>query len=185
MVDLNPGSIPGVSAVAGSIFGGDKKFLVESFGSLVLVDMYLSVGPEDDLGYNEALEFYEEFDCFMSERTVKFKVFRLDRGPERWVEVRHLGDTILYLGDNCTFAASASELNFLVKGNCILFTDQFFNDREGDGASKSSGLGVFDLESGSIGPITCYKGYSQLFWPPPAWVYPTSAAEDWLEELSI
>ncbi|XP_071920960.1 F-box protein SKIP23-like [Coffea arabica] len=185
MVDLNPGSIPGVSAVAGSIFGGDKKFLVESCGDLVLVDMYLSVGPEDDLGYNEALEFYEEFDCFMSERTVKFKVFRLDRGRERWVEVSHLGDTILCLGDNCTFAASASELNFPGQGNCILFTDQFFHDREDDGGSKGNGIGVFDLESGSIGPITSYEGYSESFWPPPAWVYPPSAVEDWLEELSV
>lgn len=177
MVNMNPGLNPNVMVVAAPVFGGDKKFLVESCGNLLLVDMYLSVGPEDDLGYNEALEFYEEFDCFMSERTVKFEVFKLDRCGERWVEVSNLGDTILFLGDNCTFSASASEFNFRGQGNCIFFTDQFFHSREDDGVWKSRGVGVFDLESGSIGPITSYQGYSELFWPPPTWVYQSLTIE--------
>ncbi|KAL3539120.1 hypothetical protein ACH5RR_002486 [Cinchona calisaya] len=172
VVNSSPGSVPNVSVIAGSVFGGDQKFLVESCGDLLLVDKYLNVGPDDDLGYNEGLEFYEEFDNFMSERTVKFKVFRLNRSGERWVEVSNLGDRMLFLGDNCTFSAEVAEVNIRGKGNCILFTDQFFQSREDDEEWKSRGVGVFDLESGSIEAITSYQGYSELFWPPPGWVYP-------------
>lgn len=60
------------------MFGGDKKFLVELCRELLMVDKYLSIGLEDDLGYTENVEFYEEFDCYISERTVKFKVYKLD-----------------------------------------------------------------------------------------------------------
>ncbi|KAL3843332.1 hypothetical protein ACJIZ3_000735 [Penstemon smallii] len=181
IVDLN------VNVVASSIFGGDKKFLVESDKELLLVDMYLSIGPEDDLGYNEGFEFYEEFDCFTSERTVKFKVFRLDDDVGKWVEVSDLGDRMLFLGDNCTFSALASEIfseDQGDKGNCIFFTDQSRN-REDDELWKSRGVGVFDLESGSIGPIGSHVGYSKMFWPPPDWVYSSESIEGGVNQLSI
>ncbi|KAH6768661.1 hypothetical protein C2S51_013997 [Perilla frutescens var. frutescens] len=167
-----------VSVAANSIFGGDKKFLVDSDGELVVVDMYLSVEPADDLGFNEGLEFYEEFDSFMSERTVKFKVFRLDVNLEKWIEITDLGDKMLFLGDNCAFSASAAETfgDDKCRGNCILFTDQYCN-REDDGGLKTRGVGVFDLESGSIGPIDSHIGYSKMFWPPPDWVYSTVSIE--------
>lgn len=167
-----------VSVAANSIFGGDKKFLVDSDGELLLVDMYLSVGPADDLGYNEGFEFYEEFDCFMSERTMKFKVFRLDENVGKWIDMSDLGDKMLFLGDNCTFTASASEIfsDDMCKGNCIFFTDQYSN-REDDGVWKNRNVGVFDLESGSIGPIGIHIAYSKMFWPPPDWVYSTASIE--------
>ncbi|KAG8368037.1 hypothetical protein BUALT_Bualt15G0003500 [Buddleja alternifolia] len=170
-VDLN------VSPVVSSIFGGDKKFLVDSDGELLLVDKYLSAGPEDDLGYNEGFEFYEEFDCYMSERTVKFKVFRLDESMGKWVEINDLGDKMLFLGDNCMFSASASETfcDDKCKGNCILFTETC--NREDDGVWNSHGVGVFDLERGSIGPIDNHSGCSKMFWPPPDWVYSSASIE--------
>ncbi|KAL0334535.1 UNVERIFIED_CONTAM: F-box protein SKIP23 [Sesamum radiatum] len=179
-LDLN------VSLVANSIFGGDKKFLVDSDGELLLVDMYLSVGPADDLGFNEGFEFYEEFDCFMSERTVKFKVFRLDENMGKWVELTDLGDRLLFLGDNCTFSARASEIfcDDRCRGNCIFFTDQYCN-RDDDGLWKSRGVGVFDLESGSIGPIGNHVGYSKMFWPPPDWVCSTASIEMRIDEILL
>lgn len=175
-----------VSVVANSIFGGDKKFLVEHDGELLLVDMYLSVEPADDLGFNEGLEFYEEFDSFMSERTVKFKVFRLDGEAEKWIEMTDLGDKMLFLGDNCAFLASAAETfgDEKCRGNCILFTDQYCN-REDDGGLKARGVGVFDLESGIIGPIDSHTGYSKMFWPPPDWVYSTASIEAGLNRMNI
>lgn len=173
-----------VSHIANSIFGGDKKFLVDSDGELLLVDMYLSVGPADNLGFNEGFQFYEEFDCFMSERTVKFKVFRLDEEAGKWIEITDLGDKMLFLGDNCTFSASAAEIfgDNRIKGNCIFFTDQYSN-REDDGASKNRTIGVFDLESENIGPISSH--HSEMFWPPPEWVYPTASVEAGLNLLNI
>ncbi|XP_022899330.1 F-box protein SKIP23 [Olea europaea var. sylvestris] len=187
VVNLDEGGSPSVSVVAHSIFGGDKKFLVDSFGDLLLVDKYLSVGPEDDLGYIEDIGFYEEFDCYTSERTVKFKVFRLDENAEKWVEVTNLGDKLLFLGDNCTFSASALEVfgDNGCKGNCIFFTDQFFSGREDDWVWKSRGIRVFNLESGRIGPIDSQDGYSDMFWPPPAWVCSNVSVEAELERLAI
>lgn len=171
-VDLN------VSVSANSIFGGDKKLLVDSDGELLVVDMYLSVEPADDLGFNEGLEFYEEFDSFMSERTVKFKVFRLDEEGEKWIEITNLGDKMLFLGDNCAFSASAAEVfgDEKCRGNCIFFTDQYCN-REDEVGLKARGVGLFDLESGSIGPVDGHIGYSNMFWPPPEWVYSTASIE--------
>nr|GEV28777.1 F-box protein SKIP23-like [Tanacetum cinerariifolium] len=169
--------------VAGSVFGGDKKFLVESLGELFMVDKYLSVGPDNDYDYDdENYEFYEDFDCFMSERTVKLQVYKMDREGEKWVEVKDLGDRMLFLGDNCGFSASAKDFPGC-KGNCVFFTGQ---NREDDGTMKSRGISVFDLETGNIGAIPNNSGYSQLFWPPPAWLHPNLAAlEDGLDRVKI
>lgn len=175
-----------VSVVANAVFGGDKKFLVDSDQELLLVDMYLSVGVEEDLGFNEGFEFYEEFDCFMSERTVKFKVYRLNEDNGEWVEMSDLGDRMLFLGDNCAFSASASDIfgDGGRRGNCIFFTDQSCN-REDEGVWKSRGVGVFDLDSGSIGPISGHAGYSKMFWPPPDWVYSPAMIEAGMNELTL
>nr|XP_043608667.1 F-box protein SKIP23 [Erigeron canadensis] len=172
-----------LTVVAGSVFGGDKKFLVESDGGLYMVDKHLSVGPENDFDYDdENYEFYEDFDCFMSERTVKLEVYKLDFEGQKWVEVKDLGDRMLFLGDNCGFSASAKEFPGC-KGNCVFFTGQ---NREDDGSMKSKGVGVFDLENGNIGAIPNNSGYSQLFWPPPSWLHPSLAAlEDGLDHLNI
>ncbi|KAF3952601.1 hypothetical protein CMV_021862 [Castanea mollissima] len=109
-----------LSLVAGSVFGGDKKFLVESVGQLLMVDMYLSAVFDDVDGGAEDVD--EAFlDGIMGERTVWFKVFKLDWEGKKWVEVKSLGDRVLFLGDNCTFSAPASVLSGC-KGNCIFFT---------------------------------------------------------------
>ncbi|KAL8228908.1 hypothetical protein R6Q57_013808 [Mikania cordata] len=172
-----------LKVVAGSVFGGDKKFLVESVGDLFLVDKHLSVGPDNDMDYDdENYEFYEDFDCFMSERTVKLEVYKLDKEEQKWIEVKNLGDRMLFLGDNCGFSASALDFPGC-KGNCVFFTGQ---NREDDGLNKSKGVGVFDMESGSIGAVPNNSGYSQLFWPPPNWLYQDPLAlEDGLDHLAI
>ncbi|VFQ78415.1 unnamed protein product [Cuscuta campestris] len=178
-----------LSVVAQPVFGGDKKFLVESCGDLLMVDKYLTAGPEDDLGYSEGFEFYEDFDCFMSERTVKFKVYKLDEAGGKWVEVSTLKDRILFLGENCAFSATVSELNSECKGNCIVFADLLFymreEDEEDDGVLKLHGIAVYDLDTGSIGPISSYARYSELFWPPPPWISSTSQIQDGMGQLRI
>ncbi|KAK4378183.1 hypothetical protein RND71_000045 [Anisodus tanguticus] len=185
-VNLRCGVTPELKVVANSVFGGDKKFLIESCGELLMVDKYLSIGREDDLGYNENVEFYEEFDCYMSERTVKFKVYKLDGDMQRWVEVTSLEDRMLFVGDNCTFSVLVSELDSRCKGNCILFADQYFCSTEDDGGLwKNHGIGVFSLENGSIGPISSYIGYAELFWPPPPWICSPQPIDAELNELKI
>ncbi|KAI4375810.1 hypothetical protein MLD38_013636 [Melastoma candidum] len=163
-----------LSLIAKSVFGGDKKYLVESLGELLLVDMYLSidVDEDDEDGDDEEIaELAQHFDYIVAERTVRFRVYRLDRGSLRWVEVRDLRDRVLFLGDDCTFSASAGDLG-MSTGNCIFFADNFFYPvlREDDGITKDREVGFYDMDTGSIGPLENYDGYSKLFWPPPDWI---------------
>ncbi|XP_028777614.1 F-box protein SKIP23 isoform X1 [Neltuma alba] len=149
-----------VRLVAEPVFGGDKKFLVESDGQLLLVDKYLSFDYQ-------SLEAYDGFDddvCFGCEQAVKFKVFRLNEEGKEWVELKSLGDRVVFLGDDCAFSSSASDL-FISEGNRIIFRDDYFND-----TAKENGLGVFELDDDRISPISDYPGYCKLFWPAPDWL---------------
>ncbi|XP_027342021.1 F-box protein SKIP23-like [Abrus precatorius] len=157
----------GLDLVAEPVFGGDKKYLVESEGELLLVDKYLSSNYFCSSGL-----FFEEYDeeddgelCeFGWERTVRFGLFRLDQEGKRWVELKSLGERVLFLGDDCAFSASARDLR-VARGNCVLFRDDAFGV---DGVG--SGIGVFCCDDGRISPLSDCPGYSQLFWPPPDWV---------------
>ncbi|KAJ4826908.1 hypothetical protein Tsubulata_006135 [Turnera subulata] len=168
---------------ANPVFGGDKKYLVESEGELLLVDMYLSIDNVEGSSGDEA-ELLDQVVQYMSERTVRFKVFRLDMEGQRWIEVRSLGDRVLFLGDDSTFSASSSDL-FCCRGNCIFFVDNFFYSRDGYGSGGDDGgledieetgrdIAVFELESGYIGPLRNYPEYSKMF-SPPGWVASTSS----------
>ena len=60
-----------VALVADPVFGGDKKFLVESDGKLLLVDKYLSfdyqcLGPgafDDDDGGGDDISLRDDYDA--------------------------------------------------------------------------------------------------------------------------
>ncbi|XP_062177489.1 F-box protein SKIP23-like isoform X2 [Alnus glutinosa] len=182
-----------VSLVAESVYGGDKKFLVESNGELLLVDMYLSEGYVD-VGDGFDIDVYEVFDEYVGERTVRFKVFRLDIEGKRWVEVDSLRDQVLFLGDDCAFSASMAELSLsgCIKGNCVLFPDNFFYMRGEGGSSVSDGvfkgpdICVFDLDNDSIALLGDCPEYSRLFWPPPDLVVLTNlTVQNQFEELSF
>ncbi|XP_054785710.1 F-box protein SKIP23 isoform X2 [Prosopis cineraria] len=163
-----------VRLVAEPVFGGDKKFLVESDGQLLLVDKYLSFDYQ-------CLGAYDGFDddvCFGWEQAVKFEVFKLNEEVKEWLELKSLGDRVLFLGDNCAFSSSASDL-FISEGNCIIFRDDYFND-----TAKENGLGVFELDGDRICPISDYPGYCRLFWPPPRWLR-LPVLRDQLEELAM
>lgn len=163
-----------VNLVANPVFGGDKKYLVQCKGDLLLVDMYLSIDATVDSSFsNEYFEHEPQLAYCMSERTVMFKVFRLDWKQKEWIEVKNLRDHVLFLGEDCVFSTSADDLG-VSKGNCILFVDNlFYLSGEGDGSDCGHGVGVFDLESGCIKPLENYPELSKLFWPPPAWFSPT------------
>jgi hypothetical protein len=75
------------------IDGGDIKFLVDREGELLLVDIY---------------------ECFCSEfpgpDAIRVDVFKLDEKEKKWVKLTTLGDSVLFLGNDCSFSASASDL---------------------------------------------------------------------------
>ncbi|PNY04261.1 F-box family protein [Trifolium pratense] len=139
-------------AEAEAVFGGDKKFLVESDGELLLVDKYLSC-----LG-NYSLDDGETGNDIVAERAVKFDVFRLDEKEKKWVEVRNLGDRVLFLGEDCVFSSKCNG-----NGNCVIFMDRNCHSTE-------FGISVFHLDQRRISPLSDFPCYSKLFWPPPEWV---------------
>ncbi|CAL1398123.1 unnamed protein product [Linum trigynum] len=163
-----------LTLVANPVFGGDKKYLIQSSrDQLLLVDMYLSIDTEEE-NFDIGEEFMGHLAQYMRERTVRFKVYRLDAGEKAWVELGSLGDTVLFIGDDSSFAASSSDL-YGCKGNCIFFVDTY-NARELGGLGKEDdgmwveGICVFELESGSMGPLVNYPEYHKIFWPPPRWL---------------
>jgi len=163
--------------VAEPVFGGDKKFLVESDGELLLVDKYLSCFRDGNfldhtnVPYGDVnvvnFDVDDDGEIFRigSERAVRFDVFRLDEKEKKWVEVRYLGDRVLFLGEECAFSASASDL-CIGNGNCVIFRDYVLNDFH----STDVGNSVFHLDQRRISPLSDFPSYSKLFWPPPEWV---------------
>ncbi|KAF9620852.1 hypothetical protein IFM89_015093 [Coptis chinensis] len=164
-----------ISEVAGPVFGGDKKYLVEMDGELLLVDRYLKNGNDDLNFWNDNEIYVPNDDTYVMDTTLLFIVYRLDKWEKTWVELKNLGDRLLFLSDNCSFCAPASDL-YGSKGNCIYFTDRYFQSfKVEETAFNRHSIGVFSLENGSIAPLASYAGYSQLFWPPPMWITATTS----------
>jgi hypothetical protein len=140
--------------VAEAVFGGDKKFLVESDGELLLVDKYLSCLGDYILSADGVNEIGVE-------RDVRFDVFRLDEKEKKWVEVRNLGDRVLFLGEDCAFSAKCDG-----NENCVIFMDDVYRNCHSD----ELGISVFHLDQRRISPLSDFPCYYKLFWPPPEWV---------------
>ncbi|KAE9584874.1 putative F-box domain-containing protein [Lupinus albus] len=155
-----------VEIVAEPVFGGDKKFLVECEGELLLVDKYLSSGYVCSLdmfgegGGDDGDEIFE-LGC---ERAMKFGLYRLEEEERRWVELESLNGRVLFLGDDCAFCVPATDL-CVAKGDCVIFRDDTFNINV-----LESGMGVFHLGDDRISPLSRQPDYFNLFWPPPDWV---------------
>lgn len=168
-VDLHLQSPPKVRLIAGPVFRGDKKCLVECGRDLLLVDIYLTIGSagEDEVD-GDAGDAQE----LMSERVDRFKIYRLDWSRQNWVEVYDLGDHILFLGDSCTFSASALDFPGY-RGNCIIFTDNYLSSsrEEEDLRCWGRGICMFSLYDRTFHNLPNLGAYPVLFWPPPDWVH--------------
>jgi hypothetical protein len=136
--------------IAEPVFGGKSKFLVESSEfELLLVDRYEN---------NYCVPVW--FDMF------RIDVFRLDEKKKKWVKLANLGDKVLFLGNGCSFSASASELGF-ANGNCVIYsTSDSFHDLN----IRKCEMSVFHLDQGQASPLSDYPEYFKLFWPPPEWI---------------
>uniref|UniRef100_A0A1J3EZL6 F-box protein SKIP23 n=1 Tax=Noccaea caerulescens TaxID=107243 RepID=A0A1J3EZL6_NOCCA len=174
-----------LTLAANPVFGGDKKFLIESCGEMLLVDMYLTV-EEVDGDPGSAEENFEHYVMFMNERTVKFKVFKFVEREKLWFEVTDLGDKMLFLGDDCTFSASASEILPHCGGSSVVFNGNVFNEDNSLGTMQGRDSGVFDFSTGKIEPLYKRPDYAKLFWPPPPWITSPESqnAEDYPGETS-
>jgi hypothetical protein len=135
-----------------------QKLLVESNSGLLLVDVYLSFEDVDGGDIDRV------FDILWMERNFQFKVFELDIKGKRWVEVKSLKlrDRLIFLGESCSFSVSMGEF---IKGNCILFIDNFFGagGKENSGGGNGTDTFVFDLDTYGIALLTDCLEYSRLF----------------------
>ncbi|CAL5197436.1 unnamed protein product [Lathyrus oleraceus] len=95
---------------------GNKKHLVESCGSLYVVDRYYDC---EDMRRNYVARNHDPTDVVKC-----FKVFKLDEEWGKWVDVKNLGDRAFILGQSCNFSVSTKEL-IGYEGNCIYFRDSF------------------------------------------------------------
>jgi len=129
--------------------GGDVKFLVESEGELLLVDIYHShcVG-------------------FPGEDGFRLDVFRLDEKAKKWIKLTSLGDRVLFLGNGCSFFASASDLS-VVKGNCVIFIGDAFLPFN----SMLCGMCIFHMDQRQLYPLSDHPDYFNLLGPPPEWIF--------------
>ncbi|XP_057457437.1 F-box protein SKIP23-like [Lotus japonicus] len=147
-----------LEVVAEAVFGGDRKFLVESEGELLLVDKHMSSNCGGDAEEDEENDDDDDGGGGVYrvgwERAAKFDVFKLDEKEKRWVEVTSLGDRVLFLGDYCCFSASASDL-CVGRGNCVVFKDD----------ALECEIGVFPLDVGRVSPLSNHPDYSRLFLP--------------------
>jgi hypothetical protein len=134
-----------IQLLANPVFGGAKKFLVESECELFLVDRYLSNGDDD----------------------VRIDVFRLDEKEKKWVRLTDLGDRVLFLGGDRSFCVSASDL-CVVNGNCVVYSRRYAYHLNATEFGKQ--MRIFHLDQGRVSPLSDYPDYFKLFWPPPEWI---------------
>ncbi|XP_010693619.2 F-box protein SKIP23-like [Beta vulgaris subsp. vulgaris] len=98
----------------------------------------------------------------------------------KWEKVNSIGDDrVLFVSAHwCFFASTAyfpayrGNSIFMLKdafalqvGFIFLYEDYFFQ-----GTSKELEVVVYHLEDGQFGPISAYPRYSDILWPPPAWL---------------
>ncbi|KAL1323259.1 hypothetical protein HN51_033611 [Arachis hypogaea] len=127
---------------------GNKKHLVESCGSLYVVDRYYETEPRRRNYFGRQENRDAAVECF--------KVYKLDEDWGTWVDVKQLGDRAFILGRNCNFSVSAKELTGY-QGNCIYFTDMF-------------DLRMYSLDDHSIVTIDFDPSIEKNMMPQTAWL---------------
>ncbi|CAI8596154.1 unnamed protein product [Vicia faba] len=137
-----------VHLLANPVYGAEFKFLVveSECVSLLLVDCHGLTSADED--------------------GIRFDVFRLDEKNKRWIKLRSLENRVLFMGDDCSFCVSASNL-CIGNGNCIIYSrDYNFHSIE----QVESRMRIFHLDQDRVSPLSDYPDYFKLFWPPPEWI---------------
>ncbi|KAL6532404.1 hypothetical protein OROGR_014374 [Orobanche gracilis] len=144
---------------------GGKFYAVENNGRLTCVNhMDLSLetivasprpGPFEEKSFLKDPD--DEFAIF----ELGVELFRLDENGINWVEVNDLGGIILFVGEACTFSATAKDIfgetgtAAYCKGNCIFY-------------GGYDGTYCFSLETRTMKLFDRQDDPSMNFWAPPA-----------------
>jgi hypothetical protein len=79
-------------------------------------------------------------------------VYRLDEKKKKWVKLSNLGDRVLFLGNQCSFSVSASDLGF-ANGNCVIILDD---------SPPGCGMSVLNFDEARVLPLSDYPNYFNL-----------------------
>ncbi|KAL5567945.1 hypothetical protein UlMin_024520 [Ulmus minor] len=135
----------------------------------ILGRRYLVKSQEEEL---LMVERYSTRDIYEDRKTFKFKVFKLDLDRLRWIEIKSLRNTSLFLGDNSSISIIASNFDGC-KSNCIYFTHD--EDTGGYGDHGPCDLGIYNLESKRF--VWHYNidldAIAKMNERPPIWLVPT------------
>ncbi|TMX04184.1 hypothetical protein EJD97_011052 [Solanum chilense] len=164
-------------------FRNHRSYLVKSSGDadLFLVDRYLDK-PSEQTNYAEQHAATSDDDAKQPyyDMAVRFRVYKFEEEEHYWKEVTNLNDKVIFVGDDASYwsyCVSAKDFPGC-RGNLVYFIDQFRKAGDGDlhdfwDALKHENdysLGGFDMENAFIGPMACFPGYTDFFWPPPSWL---------------
>lgn len=121
---------------------------------------------------------------YFTERTEMFKVYKLDSINSIWVQVKDIGDDILFVGLNTSFSISSRDFHGY-KGSSIYYTDlwltAFSIKREKWEKKLCSDIGVFNLGDESFESLPSFKCNPKFLWPPPIWIMLPSYYWQWAE----
>ncbi|XP_060191267.1 F-box protein SKIP23-like [Lycium barbarum] len=164
-------------------FCNHKSYLVKSSGNadLFLVDRYLDKSSEQtnyDVQHAATSDDYTKAPVY--DMAVRLRVYKLEEEKHCWKEITSLNDQVIFVGDDASFwSYSVSAKDFPgCRGNLIFFTDQSRKAEDGDlhdfwdalKHEKDYSLGGFHMENAFLGPMACFPGYTDFFWPPPTWL---------------
>ncbi|XP_047311264.1 F-box protein SKIP23-like [Impatiens glandulifera] len=157
---------------------GCRKHLVNSSetGELFLIDIILDIDRRRNIrsqtgGYNGP---HEPAQSPYYHTAIEIKIYKLNEEKHEWEEVKNLDDRVVFAGEDCSYMISNVKVSGF-KDNCVYFTDRhYFKDVGSDDelveVLLGHNIGVFDLESGKLGPLSLFREYAPLFWPPPGWL---------------
>ncbi|XP_058767386.1 putative F-box protein At1g65770 [Vicia villosa] len=128
---------------------GNKKHLVESCGSLYVVDRYYE--SSENMRRNNVGRRHDRdavVECF--------KVYMLDEEWGKWVDVKNLRERAFILSNSCNFSVSAEHL-IGYQGNCIYFRDTF-------------DVRMYNLDDHRITTVDFYSSIDKTMWSHLPWM---------------
>ncbi|CAJ2639151.1 unnamed protein product [Trifolium pratense] len=151
--------IPNVSACEDICNFKGRTCLVDKTGRTVMVGPDLSVDFVADEISDPGMvrlclvesELYLVVSCYGGVN-VRIDVYRLDEKKKKWVKLSNLGDRVLFLGNRCSFSASASDLGF-ANGNCVITMSD---------VTLKFGMSVLNFDEGRVLPLSDYPDYFKL-----------------------
>ncbi|KAJ4982126.1 hypothetical protein NE237_032963 [Protea cynaroides] len=126
----------------------NRYYLVESLGELLLVLRHFNERTPD--------------------KTVRFQVRKLDERKREWIQMKCIGNRILFLGNGCSMSIAAQDFPEC-KGNSIYFNDDYCY-RFLETPFRYRDIGVFNFENDSVDSF--YDDSLTIWTTPSYWITP-------------